>query len=214
MPILRGHKVTPADLAALDAAAHLGDHEHAAQIEDQIHALPSHARQAAATLRAVAERFAAIVPATVCKPDGLTFASAPSMLARLALKLESGAAEQIALGVQQVRRIGQAWVDRDSPAALLWGEAVAAVAGMGEEGAAESPAAPWVALMRGEREKGRVEERARIAEWCDARAKEAQREADEWGKISDMESACGQEGERDAFRKVAAYLRGKESADE
>ena len=123
-------------------------------------------------LRDLATRWEATPPAHHAR-DGFTAAQAPTMLRRLAAKLASPDPAVAALGAEQLRGVGIGWHDKGSPAALLWGEAVALLPGDAPTVApAESPAHPLALVMaqayeRG-RAKGREEERETFRDALDA----------------------------------------------
>ncbi len=124
----------------------------------------------ATRIRAIADRWEAATPAH-SEADGFTARTAPTMLRRLADKLGSPDPSVVARGAEQLRGVAAGWADKTSPAALLWGEAVAVV---GPAPAAPAPAAPahvhpLVRVMAGAYERGRAhghnDEQTRILKW-------------------------------------------------
>lgn len=120
----------------------------------------------ATRIRAIADRWEAATPAH-SEADGFTARTAPTMLRRLADKLGSPDPSVVARGAEQLRGVAAGWADKASPAALLWGEAVAVV---GPAPATPAPAAPahvhpLVRVMTGAYERGRADGRRDAARW-------------------------------------------------
>ena len=173
----------------------------------------------ASLLLSLADRLDALPPGSAHPRDALSMAHAGPVLRRLAPRVESEDPAVVAKAVGQIRSMR--W-SGPSAASALWGEAVDAVAGLGPPPAPEgapgpSAADPRVVIQRALREAyergrgdGAAAERATVAAWCDEQAKDAQSASR--GAGSDRDYACEQDGERDAFEKVAAHLRGEATA--